>query len=64
MPRIQILIPDEMDKKLSLYSAFFNYKKAEYVRFLLSREIEFVEQNYIPSNLKQKAEEKGEDREK
>jgi hypothetical protein len=56
-------VPDEIDRKLQIYSAYLGFKKAEYTRMLLTRELSRIENDFIPSNLIKKAEGREENRE-
>lgn len=62
MSRLQTTITDEMDRKLTLYSAYLGISKNDYIRQILTFWLRQAELNTIPAEIV-KAAEKGESNE-
>lgn len=62
MSRLQTTITEEMDRKLTLYSAYLGISKNDYIRQILTFWLRQAELNTIPAEIV-KAAEKGESNE-
>lgn len=62
MARLQTTIAEEMDRKLTLYSAYLGISKNDYIRQILTFWLRQAEQDTIPAEIV-KAAEKGESNE-
>lgn len=59
MARIQTIIPDEMERKLRLYSAYLGISKNDYLRQIITFYLRNAEETTIPLEIVKSAEEKG-----
>lgn len=55
-PKIQTLIPPNMDRKLDLYSAYLGLSKNDYIRQIITLHLRQAEQTTIPKAIIESAE--------
>lgn len=56
MARLQTTISEEMDRKLTLYSAYLGLSKNDYLRQMLTLNLRRAEQETIPAEIVRAAE--------